>query len=136
LLLLGFSKINVRSSEYKKAIDALQLFVNLYPESERSKEAADLIQKLRDKLELKAFANARLYYDMGLTDDYRAAVIALQNVLKEYPDTKYAEEIEFLTLKAQYIYASKSFFLKQESRFDDALTIIVASQVIFRIANI
>ncbi|MGJ1316387.1 outer membrane protein assembly factor BamD, partial [Sphingobacterium multivorum] len=99
----------------------LQLFVNLYPESERSKEAADLIQKLRDKLELKAFANARLYYDMGLTDDYRAAVIALQNVLKEYPDTKYAEEIEFLTLKAQYIYASKSFFLKQESRFDDAL---------------
>ncbi len=105
----------------RKAIDALQLFVNLYPESERSKEAADLIQKLRDKLELKAFANARLYYDMGLTDDYRAAVIALQNVLKEYPDTKYAEEIEFLTLKAQYIYASKSFFLKQESRFDDAL---------------
>jgi len=104
----------------RKAIDALQLFVNLYPESERSKEAADLIQKLRDKLELKAFANARLYYDMGLTDDYRAAVIALQNVLKEYPDTKYAEEIEFLTLKAQYIYASKSFFLKQESRFDDA----------------
>ncbi|MBP3943527.1 outer membrane protein assembly factor BamD [Sphingobacteriaceae bacterium WQ 2009] len=104
-----------------KAIDALQLFVNLYPESERAKEAGDLIQKLRDKLELKAFSNARLYYDMGMSDDYRAAVIAFESVLRQYPDTKYAEEIEFLMIKAQYNYADKSTYKRQEERFSDAI---------------
>src|SRR5690606_41170030 len=80
-------------------------FVNIYPESERAEEAAELIQDLRDKLEKKAFDNAKLYYDMGTADDYRAAVIAFDNVLKTYPDTKSAEEIEFLMTKSQYLYA-------------------------------
>src|SRR5690606_37576615 len=64
----------------RRAIDELQLFVNIYPESERAEEAAELIQDLRDKLEKKAFDNAKLYYDMGTADDYRAAVIAFENV--------------------------------------------------------
>lgn len=105
----------------RKAIDELQLFVNLYPDSERAEEAGDLIQDLRDKLEKKAFDNARLYYNMGLSDDYRAAVIALGNVLKEYPDTKYAEEIEYLMVKSQYLFADNSFPNRQEERFNEAI---------------
>jgi len=105
----------------RKAIDELQLFVNYYPESERAKEAGDLIQKLRDKLERKAFNNAKLYYNMGSPDDYRAAVIAFENVLKQYPDTKYAEEIEYLIVKSQYEYADHSSPFKQEERFNDAI---------------
>ncbi|WQD34049.1 outer membrane protein assembly factor BamD [Sphingobacterium spiritivorum] len=105
----------------RKAIDELQLFVNLYPESEKAKEAADLIQQLRDKLEKKAFSNAKLYYDMGLNDDYKAAVIALENVLKEYPDTKYAEEINYLIIKAQFRYAEKSTPRRQEERYSKVI---------------
>lgn len=105
----------------RKAIETLQLFVNIYPESERAKEAGDLIQKLRDKLELKAFSNAKLLYDMGLNDDYRAAVIALQNVVKAYPDTKYAEEVEYLTLKSQYKFAEQSTPFKQEKRYGEVI---------------
>lgn len=105
----------------RKAIDELQLFVNLYPDSEKSEEAGELIQKLRDKLETKAFDNAKLYYNMGLGDDYRAAVIALENVLKDYPDTKYAEEIEYLIVKSQYLFADNSYPHRQEERFNDAL---------------
>jgi outer membrane protein assembly factor BamD len=105
----------------RKAVDELQLFVNLYPESEKAKEASDLIQTLRDKLERKAFANARLYYDMGLNDDYKAAVIALENVLKDYPDTKYAEEITYLIIKSQYKYAEKSHPRRQEERYSKVI---------------
>lgn len=105
----------------RKAIDELQLFVNYYPESEKAEEAGELIQKLRDKLEKKAFDNAKLYYNMGLSDDYRAAVIALENVLREYPDTKYAEEIEFLMFKSQFLYADNSRVYRQEERFNDAI---------------
>ncbi|WP_257667377.1 outer membrane protein assembly factor BamD [Parapedobacter tibetensis] len=104
-----------------RAIEALQLFINLYPSSERAEEASELIQQLRDKLEAKAFANARLYLDMGLQDDYRAAVIAFDNVLRDFPDTKYAEEMEFLSIKAQYLYAEQSSPRRQEERFGEVV---------------
>lgn len=112
---------NLDQENTRKAIDELQLFVNYYPDSEKAKEAGDLIQNLRDKLEKKAFDNAKLYYNMGLSDDYRAAVIALENVLKQYPDTKYAEEIEYLIVKAQYLFADNSYPHRQEVRFNEAL---------------
>ncbi|WDF68863.1 outer membrane protein assembly factor BamD [Sphingobacterium oryzagri] len=105
----------------RKAIDELQLFINLYPDGEKAKEAGDLIQKLRDKLEKKAYANAKLYYDMGQPDDYRAAVIAFESMLREYPDTRYAEEIEFLIVKAQYLFAQNSMLHRQEARYNEAL---------------
>lgn len=105
----------------RKAIDELQLFINLYPDGERAEEAGGLIQNLRDKLEQKAFANAKLYYDMGQPDDYRAAVIAFESMLRQYPDTRYAEEIEFLILKSQYLFAQNSMPYRQEARYNEAI---------------
>jgi outer membrane protein assembly factor BamD len=47
----------------QKAIDALQLFINYYPKSDRTAEASKLIQNLRDKLETKSYNNAKLYFN-------------------------------------------------------------------------
>jgi outer membrane protein assembly factor BamD len=102
----------------QSAIDALQLFINLYPKSERVAEASKLIQNLRDKLEEKSYANSKLYLTIG---DYQAAVISFGNSLRDYPDTKYAEEMEFLTVKAQYLYAKASLEYYQEDRFTQAI---------------
>ncbi|RFZ81591.1 outer membrane protein assembly factor BamD [Mucilaginibacter terrenus] len=102
-----------------KAIEALQLFINLYPKSDRVTEASKLIQNLRDKLERKAYENAKLYLTIS---DYQAAVIAFNNTLRDYPDTKYAEELDFLTIKAQYEYAKVSSEPKQEERFNQAIS--------------
>lgn len=118
---LDSPRSNLDQDNTKRAIDQLQLFVNLYPESERANEAGELIQNLRDKLEKKAFDNAKLYYNMGLPDDYRAAVIALENVLKTYPDTKHAEDVEFLLVKSQYLFADNSYPHRQEERFNQML---------------
>jgi outer membrane protein assembly factor BamD len=101
-----------------KAIEALQLFINLYPTSDRSQEAAKLIQDLRDKLEIKSFENAKMYLEIG---DYKSAVIAFKNSMRDYPDTKFAEEMEYLTIQAQYLYAKNSFENKQEERFNEAI---------------
>jgi outer membrane protein assembly factor BamD len=102
----------------QKAIDALQLFINLYPKSDRVAEASKLITNLRDKLEEKSYANAKLYLTIGY---YQSAVIAFGNSLRDYPDTKYAEEMEFLTIKAQYLYAKNSLEIKQEDRYNTAI---------------
>jgi len=97
-----------------KAIESLQYFINLYPKSDRVPEASKLIQNLRDKLEEKSYANSKLYLTIG---DYQAAVIAFGNTLRDYPDTKYAEELDFLTIKAQYLYAQQSRENHQEERY-------------------
>ncbi len=109
-----------------KAIESLQLFINLYPKGERVAEASKLIQDLRDKLENKAYSNAKLYLTTGEYDaqNYRSAVIAFRNVLRDYPDTKYAEEINYLTIKAQVLYSQNSLETKQEERFTEAITMV------------
>lgn len=104
----------------QKAIDAMQLFINLYPKSERVAEASKLIQNLRDKLEEKSYANSKLYLVIG---DYQSAVIAFGNTLRDYPDTKYAEEMEFLTIRAQYLYAKNSYEIKQEDRYNTTISL-------------
>lgn len=103
-----------------KAIEALQLFINLHPKSERVAEASKLISNLRDKLEIKSYANARLFLDIG---DYKSAVIAFRNSASDFPDTKYAEEMEFLTIKAQAMYAKASLEVKQEVRYTEAINL-------------
>lgn len=106
-----------------KAIDALQLFINLYPKSDRATQAAKYIGNLRDKLETKAFDNAKLYYDLGGYDitNYKSAVIALKNAQTDFPDIRYAEEMSLLIVKSQYMYAKNSFPARQEERYNEAI---------------
>ena len=113
-----------------KAIESLQLFINLYPKSDRVPEASKLIQNLRDKLEQKSYANSKLYFTIG---DYQAAVIAIGNTLRDYPDTKYAEELDYLTIEAQYQYAKQSRIERQEDRFNQ--DIAYAQQFIDKYPN-
>ncbi len=101
-----------------EAIQSLQLYINLYPYSDRVDEANRLIDELRDKLVYKSFLNAKLYYDF---ENYKAAVVAIGNSLQEYPDTEYREELMYMLLKSKYLLAIKSVEDKKEERLSDAL---------------
>ncbi len=105
-----------------KSIEAMQLYINLYPKGDHVADAAKTIDDLRSRLEQKAFDNAKLYY---VTGNHQAAVITFGNVLRDYPDTKFAEEIEYLNAKAQYQYARESRESKQEERFEEAKNLAV-----------
>lgn len=102
----------------QNAIDALQLFINLYPKSSRLEEANRLIIEMRDKLVYKSYLSGRLYYDL---DNYKAAVVALSSSLKDFPDTKYREELMYMLLKAKYLLAIKSVEEKKRERLSSAL---------------
>ena len=95
------------------AIKDLQLFINIYPKSTRLSECNDLIDKLREKLENKDFRIAKLYFRM---DDYSAAITSMNNILKEYPDTKRKEEILFLIFKSYHKFAIESIENKKKER--------------------
>ena len=116
-------KFSLDQENTLKAIDALQLFINFYPQSERAAEAVKYIDILRGKLEDKAFANAKMYYELGDYDitNYKAAVIALKNAQIDFPDIKYAEEMNLLIIKSQFEYARNSYEVRQEERFTEAI---------------
>ncbi len=96
------------------AIEKFQLFTNKFPKSDRVPEANKLIDELRLKLEVKAFDNARLYYR---TENYKAAIYAFENFLKDFPGSEYKEEALFLSVKSAYIYAANSVESKKVERF-------------------
>ncbi len=102
----------------QNAIDALQLFINLYPKSTRVDEATRLIIELRDKLVYKSYLSGKLYFDMN---NYKAAVVALTSSLKDFPDTKYREELMYMLLKAKYLLAINSVEVKKHERLSSAL---------------
>lgn len=102
-----------------KAMNELQLFVNLYPDSKMLPEANNLIEDLREKLEKKAFDRAKLYYS---TEYYQAAVVAFNNVLDQFPDTDYREEILYFRVISAYKLAENSIESKKLQRFIEART--------------
>ncbi|MCB0396950.1 MAG: outer membrane protein assembly factor BamD [Flavobacteriales bacterium] len=113
------SPISSLDQEYSlKAMNELQLFINRYPQSDRVSKCNELIDKIRAKLQQKAFDNAYLYYKIG---DYQAAAIAFKNTLKDFPGTPYEEETLFLAVKASYLYAKNSTDRRKLVRYKEAL---------------
>lgn len=99
------------------AIKELQVFINKYPNSERVPECNKYLDKLRDKLEEKDFNIAKLYYNMS---EYKSTIRSFENVLKNYPNSKYKEEIFFYLMKTYYNYANNSVSSKKKVRYQSA----------------
>ncbi|MBC6996739.1 outer membrane protein assembly factor BamD [Neolewinella lacunae] len=104
-----------------KAIEGFEEFANRYPASERIPEANRLIDEMRAKMELKDFESAKLYMDL---ERYESAQQSFENVLKDYPETRRAQEIRYLMAKSQYEYAAASFVTRQQERYDKAVELI------------
>jgi len=99
------------------AINEMQLFINKYPSSSRVQTCNDLMDKLRAKLETKDYQTAKLYFKV---ENYKAAIIAFENLLKEFPESSRREECYFLSLKSRYLLAINSIEEKKPERLEDA----------------
>ncbi len=108
-------KFKLDQTNSNKAIEAFQMFVNTYPNSDRVDNANQIMDQLRDKLEEKAFATCELYYNLK---NYSSAIQSLENLLKDYPGSEQAEDALFLLAKASYEWANKSIYTRQEERYN------------------
>lgn len=97
-----------------KSIGELQTFVNTHPESKRVKDANKLIDESREKLEIKDVYGAELYYKIG---EYKAAVVAFEQIIRKYPDSKKTDYYQYMIVKASYKYAGNSIPDKQQERY-------------------
>lgn len=102
----------------RNAIEGFNIFLNKFPGSSRVESCKSMIKDLEDKLVEKSYLSAKLYYDMK---QYKAAVVALNNSLKEYATSKYREKMMYLKLSSLFQYAELSLPAKQKERYQSTL---------------
>jgi outer membrane protein assembly factor BamD len=125
-LYLDAPDYNLDQKSSKDAVNAIQLFINRFPESDSYERAMAMINDLQVRFEQKAYNESMLYYRLteGLYpgDFYRACIINFQNFAKNYPDSKYNQELALKLVEISAAYGERSIFLKKEERLKEALS--------------
>jgi len=114
---LSSPNFRLDQAETNRAIDSFQLFINRYPASSRVVESNKYIDEMRDKLAYKEFEGAKSYYDR---ERYKAAIVSLQNCLKDYPESRHREEVLYLLFSSRYELAVHSVEKKKVERYNEA----------------
>ena len=111
------------------AINAYQEFLDFFPDSKLRPEAQERLFELQDRLIMKEYLSAKLYYNLGgyygninsnNESNYSACIITAQNALKTYPFTKLREDFTLLILKSKFQLAENSSEEKRLERYRDA----------------
>jgi outer membrane protein assembly factor BamD len=116
---LASPKSSLDQSDTDKALSAFQTFIDKYPTSEKITEANQYYDELTNRLERKAFDNARLYYK---TENYKAALVALDTFLEDNFGTVFREEAMAYKFLASYELGLQSIFSKKTKRLEDAIS--------------
>ncbi len=111
-------RYSLEQTSTQRAIDAFGEFVTRYPQSTRMPQANEKIDELRGKLLKKAYESAYLYYKIG---QYRAAAVAFENFLKEFPEYENPEKVNYLIVKSLKKFAEGSYKEKQDERIKDEI---------------
>ena len=123
-----------QSSTYK-AIQELQMFMEYFPQSERKSEAQVMIFALQDKLVLKEYLSAKMYFELGTYtgnasmnadgqingNNFLACITTAENILKDYPYTSMREDVSILLLRAKYKLGVESVLEKIEERMRETI---------------
>lgn len=116
---LNIGSFELDQSDTKEVMAAMQTFTNYYPDSEYTQKINEHLDDLRAKLQKKEYSHVIQYYKMG---EFKAAVTSAKNTVKLFPDIKEREELEFITVKGQFIYAMNSIEKKRKERLEEVLT--------------
>lgn len=104
-----------------RAIESFQLFLDKYPNSNRKEEVNNKVEQLTRKLELKMYRQAKLFYQMG---EYKSSSVFFDNLLIEFPDTEFAEEVNYLIAESKFKLAKKSIESRQIERYKKSVSAV------------
>ncbi|SFC48301.1 outer membrane protein assembly factor BamD [Flexibacter flexilis DSM 6793] len=105
---------NLDQTSTYSAIENLHNFMMQYPESSYKDTCSVLTENLRQKLERKAYENAKLYLKK---EDFKAAIITFDNFKKDFPESAHNEEVTYLKVESAYLLARNSVAAKQPERY-------------------
>ncbi len=105
-------------SDTKAAIKEFQSFIDEYPDSKRIDTCNLLIDNLRYKLENKDYDLTKQYFKLS---DYKAAIASSKSFMKEFPGSKFVEELYYLIIDSYYLLAINSISTKKMERLNGAI---------------
>ena len=110
-------------SQTYEALAQLQLYMEYFPQSERAKQAQEIMFELQEKIAYKELLSAQLYYNLGtyMGNNYLACIITVDNALRDYPYSKYREDFIFLKIRAKYELALVSIEDRLQGRYRDVV---------------
>jgi len=112
-------KVELDQTNTTKSIGVMQTFISTHPRSARIKEATEIIDKSRAKLEAKELRAADLYYKLG---QFRAAAICYSNLLGDYPESVSGDNYKLKAVACYYKFAKLSIYDKQAERYEKVVT--------------
>ncbi len=111
-------KVDLDQTNTVKTISLMQAFINTHTGSSRVADATRIIDECREKLELKEFKSAQLYYNIG---SYKAAAVAYTSLMADYPDSEKSDAYKLESIRSYYRYAELSYIDKQTERYEQVL---------------
>lgn len=101
-------------TDTRTALNYIRLYLSKYPEGEHANELGAITEELRAKLAKKQAEIAELYERREL---YEAAALSYEQVLEEYPDSKYADDALVGMIRNYKAYAEASIPARQQERY-------------------
>ena len=101
-----------------RAIENFRVYISRYPSNPRADTAGFQIDELRNKLAEKLHHAADFYMRI---DRYNAAAIYFDQVISQYPESKWAETSLVEQIEAYILYADNSVAERQVERYQKAL---------------
>ena len=122
-LYLDSPDVRLDQTETYEALAQLQLYMEYYPQSERARQAQEIMFELQEKLAQKEFLAAQLYYNLGtyMGNNYLSCIITVDNALRDYPYTRYREDFIFLKIRSKYELALVSIEDRLQGRYRDVV---------------
>jgi outer membrane protein assembly factor BamD len=111
-------KVPLDQTNTIKAMGMLQTYINTHPTSSRNKEAAELIDICRIKLEEKERMAAQLYFDLG---QFRAAGVSFTSLINDFPDSQKSDEYKLMVIKSYFKFAELSVDERKVERYEQVL---------------
>lgn len=112
---------NLDQSSSEEAVLAMQNFLNRWPASKYYVQANNIIDELQVRFETKAYDKAKLYYKLTTGLSYRnyleAALVTFEAFKEDFPDSKYNEELLYLSMETGFKLADNSVRSKKKERF-------------------
>ena len=108
-------EFSLDQSETIIAINNVQQFVDVFPQSILVDSCNKIIDKLTFKLELKDFDAVKLY---SKTQNYKAAVTSCEIFMDKYMNSRFSEEVNYIYVKNSVFLAKNSIESKKEERIE------------------
>lgn len=118
-LYLDSPEYNLDQTSTYECLKSMSSFLTRYPKTQYMEQCNAISDNLNIKLTRKAYEHSTMYHKVG---NYKSAVVALGNFIKDYPAAIYVEEAYFLRFTSQYHLAKNSVEGRiQEERYYQAI---------------